>query len=104
MNEYSASDACTYLGGRVSGGSVSGGRFGPGAKGKFVGPLAVTVLAEKAELAEEIDVDRAKAARQRAMERISGKEETDEFSFDRAESALKRAISRISVANRSGLD
>jgi len=69
-----------------------------------VGPLAVTVLAEKAELAEEIDVDRAKAARQRAMERISGKEETDEFSFDRAESALKRAIGRISVANRSGLD
>ena len=68
-----------------------------------VGPDAVTVLAETAELAEDIDVDRAKAARERAQNLISGKEETEDFSFDRAETALKRAISRISVANRSGL-
>jgi len=68
------------------------------------GPHSVTVLAETAEQAEEINVERAKAARQRAMDRISGKENTQDFSFDRAEAALKRAISRISVASRSGLD
>lgn len=68
-----------------------------------VGPDTVTVLAETAELAEDIDVERAKAARERALERLSGKEETEEFNFDRAETALKRAIGRITVANKSGL-
>ncbi|MBO8172006.1 MAG: F0F1 ATP synthase subunit epsilon [Bacillaceae bacterium] len=57
----------------------------------------VTILAEAAELPEEIDVDRAMAAKERAERRLaeSGKEEYD---FKRAELALERALVRIQVA------
>lgn len=55
----------------------------------------VTILAEVIEWPEEIDVERAQAAKERAEERIAKKSsETDIF---RAEAALKRAISRINV-------
>jgi F-type H+-transporting ATPase subunit epsilon len=68
-----------------------------------VGPDKVTILAETAERAEDIDANRAAAARDRALERLSGKLSDAPFDFDRAESALKRAISRLQVANQSGV-
>ncbi|OUP50375.1 ATP synthase F1 subunit epsilon [Lachnoclostridium sp. An181] len=53
----------------------------------------VTVLAEDAQWPGEIDVERAKAAKKRAEERLVSKgEDVDER---RAEAALKRAIARI---------
>lgn len=57
----------------------------------------VTVLAETAELAEEIDMNRAKAALERAQQRIaaSGNAEID---WDRANAALQRALIRIKIA------
>jgi len=56
----------------------------------------VTVLAETAERAEEIDVSRAEAARKRAEERLaSGRPDVD---WDRAVVALQRALVRIQVA------
>lgn len=56
----------------------------------------VTVLAETAERAEEIDVSRAAAARKRAEERLaSGRSDVD---WDRAVVALQRALVRIQVA------
>jgi F-type H+-transporting ATPase subunit epsilon len=56
----------------------------------------VTVLAETAERAEEIDVARAEAARKRAEERLaSGRPDMD---WDRAVVALQRALVRIQVA------
>lgn len=59
-------------------------------------PDKVTVLAETAERAEEIDVHRAEEAKQRAEERLkSGNTEVD---YDRAENALQRAETRIQVA------
>lgn len=59
---------------------------------------AVTVLAESAELAEEIDVDRAEEARTRAEERIAA--HAEEVDFDRVNMALQRAINRIRVAHK----
>ena len=58
----------------------------------------MTVLAEAAELAADIDVDRAEQAKARAEQRLSDpKPDTD---VHRAELALARAIARISVARR----
>ena len=69
-----------------------------------VGPDRITILAESAERAEDIDAGRAQESRQRAQERMAGQKTDEEFDFDRAELSLKRAIARISVANQSGLN
>lgn len=58
----------------------------------------VTVLADTAERAEEIDIGRAEEARRRAEERLRiGPEHAD---LARAEVALRRAMVRIKVAER----
>ena len=56
----------------------------------------VTILANTAEHAEEIDLERVEAARRRAEARLRGhkKENVD---FARAEAALRRAMTRINV-------
>ena len=69
-----------------------------------VGPDTITILAESAERAEDIDAARAQESRQRAQERMGGQKSEEELDFDRAELSLKRAITRISVANQSGLN
>lgn len=69
-----------------------------------VGPEKITILAESAERAEDIDAERAQESRQRAQERMAGQKSEEELDFDRAELSLKRAIARISVANQSGLN
>lgn len=56
----------------------------------------ITILAEDANWPEEIDVERAKAAKQRAEERLSKKEAG--LDVVRAEAALKRAMARIGAA------
>ncbi len=56
----------------------------------------ITVMAENAEWPEEIDVERAKAAKKRAEERLQKK--TANTDMLRAEAALKRAMARINVA------
>ncbi len=53
------------------------------------------ILADSAERAEDIDVARAMAAKQRAEERLAKIENLD---FIRAQSALERAVARIRVA------
>lgn len=60
-------------------------------------PEKVTILAESAEWPDEIDLDRAEAARGRAEERI--KDRNDKTDIARAETALLRAIARINVIN-----
>lgn len=63
----------------------------------------VTILAESAELAANIDMSRAEASKQRAEERLSrAPEDVDTLDAARAEAALKRAIWRIRVAGRKG--
>ncbi len=59
----------------------------------------VTILAEAAELAREIDVDRAKRARERAEQRLA-KSQAEQMDYTRAEAALKRAMLRMRVVER----
>ncbi|NNF98748.1 MAG: F0F1 ATP synthase subunit epsilon [Desulfobacteraceae bacterium] len=59
-------------------------------------PNKVTVLAESAERRRSIDLDRAKAAMQRAQQRLDSKEQ--DVDFIRAKAALERSIHRISIA------
>ncbi|SRR5690606_9294971 len=56
----------------------------------------VTVLAETAEPASGIDVERARAAEERALERLRASE--DEAERQAAEAALERARNRVRVA------
>jgi F-type H+-transporting ATPase subunit epsilon len=58
----------------------------------------VTILATAAEAATEIDVIRARAARERAERRIA--ETRDKLEFTRAQAALQRAMARLRVAER----
>jgi F-type H+-transporting ATPase subunit epsilon len=60
-------------------------------------PDRVTILADSAERRKDIDVERAKAAQQRAEERLA-KEEDTEIDYVRARAALMRAINRIRLA------
>jgi F-type H+-transporting ATPase subunit epsilon len=64
-------------------------------------PERVTILARIAERAEDIDVERAEAARQRAEQRL--KEPGLNVDFQRARVSLARALVRIDVANSVGL-
>jgi F-type H+-transporting ATPase subunit epsilon len=61
-------------------------------------PDRVTVLAETAELASEIDVARAEAALKRAQERMATN--AADLDWDRVAIALQRALIRIQVARR----
>jgi len=58
----------------------------------------VTVLAETAERPGEIDLERAKAALERAEKRIAGGPATQDIDWDRATAALQRALVRVKVA------
>lgn len=65
-------------------------------------PNKVTILAETAEKAQDIDVARAQEAKRRAEQRLaSGDTETD---FQRAQVALQRAEARLQVAEKRGSD
>ena len=58
----------------------------------------VRVLAETAERANEIDLERAIRSKERAEDRLKSGKEID---FDRARIALERAIIRIQVARKN---
>jgi len=59
----------------------------------------VTILAEAAEAARDIDVDRARRARERAEERLR-KARKEGLDFVQAEVELRRALVRLKVAER----
>src|SRR5215213_8774510 len=60
-------------------------------------PDRVTILAQLAEPAEEIDVDRAEAARTRAAQRLDHKSDVD---YERARQALMKSMTRLQVSSR----
>lgn len=60
-----------------------------------VRPDKVTVLSPAAEKADDIDVDRALAAKERAEQRLAEQKDIDEV---RAKTSLQRALNRIEVA------
>ena len=61
-----------------------------------VGGNKAVVLAKSAERREDIDVERAERAKQRAEERLAARAEDHDGA--RAELALKRAVQRIKIA------
>ena len=56
----------------------------------------VNVLAESAEIADDIDTARAQAARERAEKRLAGQDE--DIDLVRADAALQRAVQRLRIA------
>jgi len=61
-----------------------------------VTPTSTSLLVDTAEKEEEIDVDRARAAMERARERLASSD--DETDTIRAETSLKRAMARLKIA------
>jgi F-type H+-transporting ATPase subunit epsilon len=61
----------------------------------------VSILVDAAEKAEDIDVERARSALERAKQRLAREKKDEDIDFVRAESALRRAIARIKVAEKA---
>jgi F-type H+-transporting ATPase subunit epsilon len=59
----------------------------------------VVILAEAAELPEQIDVTRATAAKERAERRLN-EGAKDDIDFKRAQLSLQRAVNRLEVAQK----
>src|SRR5436853_3093470 len=64
-----------------------------------VQPDRVTILAQIAEKADEIDLARAEAAKKRAEERLA--KPTTDMDFERARIAMLKALIRLQVASRA---
>jgi F-type H+-transporting ATPase subunit epsilon len=64
-----------------------------------VRPDKVTILAQAAEKAEDIDVERALRAKERAEQRMK-EQKVEDIDFRRAELALQRAINRLTVTGK----
>jgi F-type H+-transporting ATPase subunit epsilon len=64
-------------------------------------PDGVTILAQLAERADEIDVERAQAAVTRAEERLAGPR--SDIDYERARIALAKSLSRLQVSSRIGI-
>ena len=61
-------------------------------------PDRVTVLSESAERRRDIDIERARAALERAQKRLAEQRSKEEFDFVRAQAALQRALTRLRIA------
>ena len=62
-------------------------------------PDRVTILAQLAERAEDIDVTRAEEARKRAESRVT--QPKAEMDYDRARTALMKSLTRLQVSSRA---
>jgi len=61
----------------------------------------VSILVDAAEKPEDIDLERARRAMERARERLSkDRVSSKDIDFTRAEAALRRAVARIRVAEK----
>jgi len=61
-----------------------------------VRPEEISILVDTAEYSDEIDVDRAKSAKERAEKRLS--KDNSSINSKRAEIALKKAMNRLKVS------
>ncbi len=59
------------------------------------------ILPDTAERGERVDVDRARAARERAQKRLRDKDQ--DLDYLRAEMALKRSLTRLRAAEAAGM-
>ncbi len=64
-------------------------------------PDRVTILAQFAEKADEIDIARAEAAKRRAEERVAAPILASEMDYERARIALLKSLIRLQVATRA---
>lgn len=64
-------------------------------------PERVTILAQIAERAQDIDVTRAERARQRAEEQLARPADHSEQDFERARVAMMKSLIRLQVASRT---
>ncbi len=64
-------------------------------------PTRVTILAQVAERAQDIDVARAERAKRRAEERIAKPAGSPDLDFERARVAMMKSLIRIQVASRA---
>ena len=94
LAEMGAGELSYHVGGRTASCTAIGG---------FVEVLAdrVIVLADAAERAEEINVARAEAARDRAQKRLATTNDPN-VDWEQEEAALQRATVRLQVASRVG--
>ncbi|PKM83755.1 MAG: F0F1 ATP synthase subunit epsilon [Firmicutes bacterium HGW-Firmicutes-13] len=79
-------------GDRISHIAISGGGF------MEVNPEKITILADTAEKPGEIDVERAKSAKERAEKRLTSQRE--DVDYARAEAALRRAMTRLETIEK----
>jgi len=61
-------------------------------------PDKVTILAESAERRADIDLERARAALERAQKRLADERAKDDMDYIRLRAALERALQRIRLA------
>ena len=78
------------VGGKTEHMAVSGGFM-------EAGPDKVIILADMAELSAEIDIERARRAKERAEKRL--RERPPGLDRDRAEKALQRSLARLKAAS-----
>jgi len=64
-------------------------------------PDSVTILAQLAERAEDIDVERAESARKRAEDRLT--RPRSDVDYERARTALTKSLTRLQVSSRLGV-
>ncbi len=64
-------------------------------------PDKVTILAESAERRRDIDLERAKAAQERAQKRLAQERSESDIDFVRAQTALERSVLRIRLAAKN---
>ena len=64
-------------------------------------PDRVTVLAQIAERAQDIDIVRAERAKQRAEERLAKPSAQSDLDFERARVAMMKSLIRLQVASRT---
>ena len=64
-------------------------------------PDKVTILAQIAERAEDIDIERAERAKKRAEERLAAPPSTTDLDFERARIAMLKSLMRLQVAARA---
>lgn len=68
-----------------------------------VTPDNINVVVRTAELPDEIDVERARRAKERAEKRLNGKDsQSAYFDYVRARAALERALARLKAAETNG--
>ena len=60
----------------------------------------ISILVDAAEKVQDIDIDRAKKAMERASERLEKDRGTEDIDLARAEGALKRAMVRIGIVEK----